>query len=146
MARIRGRDTGPEKLIRRLLRSLGYRFGLHARRLPGRPDVVLSKQRKAVFVHGCFWHGHAGCVRASRPATNVGFWTRKITGNMARDVRVTRELKKLGWKSLVVWQCQTKHREVLERRLKRFLNDDTNATKRTRQPIRHAVSTRARQS
>lgn len=122
MSRIRGKDTAPEKLIRGLLRAQGYRFSLYSKRLPGCPDIVLSKRRRVVFIHGCFWHGHKGCRRASLPSTNKRFWIRKITGNTARDVRIRAEIRKLGWKSLVIWQCQIKKRKMLERRLTRFLD------------------------
>ena len=125
MSRIRGKDTAPEKLIRGLLRAQGYRFSLYSKRLPGCPDIVLSKRRRVVFIHGCFWHGHKGCRRASLPSTNKRFWIRKITGNVARDVRVRSEIRKLGWKSLVIWQCQIKKRKMLERRLEHFLLQKT---------------------
>jgi DNA mismatch endonuclease (patch repair protein) len=88
--------------------------------LPGTPDIVIQDQKKAVFVNGCFWHGHKGCSRAARPETNKVFWDRKIDGNVTRDRRNLRELKKEGWSVLVIWQCQTKDETVLLRHLKRF--------------------------
>lgn len=121
MSRVRGRDTGPEKLIRSLLRERGYRFSLYSKRLPGCPDIVLPRRRKAVFIHGCFWHGHKGCARASLPSTNVRFWREKIAGNVARDARVRSEIRKLSWKPLVIWQCRMRDRKTLEQRLVRFL-------------------------
>src|SRR5262245_34234702 len=85
MSRVRGRDTQPEIIVRKLLHRLGYRFRLHRKGLPGKPDIVLPKYRTAIFVHGCFWHGHPGCRRSARPTTNVEFWNRKIDGNVERD-------------------------------------------------------------
>jgi DNA mismatch endonuclease (patch repair protein) len=120
MASIKGRHTLPEKLVRRCLRKLGIRFLGNVKRLPGTPDIVVRGQKKAVFVNGCFWHGHKGCSRAARPETNKVFWDRKIDVNMTRDRRNLRKLKKEGWSVLVIWQCQTKDETVLLRRLKRF--------------------------
>ena len=120
MASIKGRHTLPEKLVRRCLRKLGIRFLGNVKRLPGTPDIVIRDQKKAVFVNGCFWHGHDGCSRAARPETNKVFWDRKIDGNMTRDRRNLRDLKKDGWSVLVIWQCQTKDETILLRRLKRF--------------------------
>lgn len=121
MSRVRGKDTSPEILVRRLLHRMGYRFRLHVGNLPGRPDIVLPRHRKIVFVHGCFWHGHRGCARAKRPSTNVEFWDQKIDGNIRRDRRTRTALQASGWKSLVVWQCQTKNLEKLCGRLDCFL-------------------------
>ncbi len=121
MARIKGRDTAPELRVRRLLHSLGFRFRCHRDDLPGKPDIVLSRHRKIVLIHGCFWHCHSGCPRAALPTTNVKFWQKKIRGNQARDQRVRRELRKLGWNVLVIWQCQLKREEILTSRLLRFL-------------------------
>ncbi len=133
MSHIRGRDTSPEKLIRGLLHAQGYRFSLCSKRIPGSPDIVLSRHRKVVFVHGCFWHGHKGCTRASLPSTNVRFWTRKVTGNIARDARVRMEVRKLGWKSLVIWQCRTRNRKAWGERLVHFLRQDNKASNGVRQ-------------
>lgn len=120
MASIKGRHTLPEKLVRHCLRKLGIRFRGNVKRLSCTPDMVIGGQKKAVFVHGCFWHGHKGCLRAARPETNRVFWDKKIDGNMVRDRRNLRELKKEGWSVLVIWQCQTKDETALMRRLKRF--------------------------
>jgi len=122
MALIRSRDTSPEKLVRRLIHKMGYRFRLYRKDLPGTPDIVLPRLKKVICVHGCFWHGHARCPRAPRPTTNVSFWERKITLNIARDQKVKRSLKVLGWKVLTIWQCQTRNVSVLRGRLKRFLD------------------------
>lgn len=124
MSHIRGKDTGVEKRVRSLLHRLGYRFRVHVDGLPGKPDIVLPKYASIVFVHGCFWHGHKGCKRASIPQTNSEFWTRKITGNVQRDRRTVRELHKLGWKVLVIWQCETRNLAVLENRIAKFFGKD----------------------
>lgn len=105
MSGIRGRDTQPELSVRRYLHSRGFRFRLHDRRLPGRPDLVLSRYRTAVFVHGCFWHRHHGCRLATRPDTNAAFWQEKLEGNAKRDQQREDELRTLGWKVEVVWEC-----------------------------------------
>lgn len=121
MSRVKGRDTRPEKLVRSLLHRMGYRFRLHRKDLPGKPDVVLPRHRKIVFVHGCFWHGHEGCRRASRPKSNVEFWNRKLDANIARDAGTQRELESSGWEVLTVWQCETRDVAALLERLERFL-------------------------
>lgn len=117
MGRIAGRDTKPEKRVRSLLHRLGYRFRLQRRDLPGRPDIVLPRFKTVIFVHGCFWHGHPGCRRATVPAANRDFWINKITGNQARDARVKTELERLGWNVLVVWQCELKDERAVTDRL-----------------------------
>lgn len=124
MASIKGRHTLPEKLVRRCLRKLGIRFRGNVKRLSCTPDMVIRGQKKAIFVHGCFWHGHKGCPRAARPETNRAFWDRKIDGNIVRDRRNLHELKKEGWSVLVIWQCQTKDETVLMRRLQRFIKKE----------------------
>jgi DNA mismatch endonuclease (patch repair protein) len=122
MSRVKGRDTKPELLVRSIVHRLGYRFRLHGKGLPGKPDLVLPRHRKVVFVHGCFWHGHAGCRRAARPSTNREFWDRKIDGNVERDAANVKALGRAGWKVLVVWQCAMKDRASLEKKLGEFLS------------------------
>lgn len=122
MARIRGKDTAPEKIVRSLLHRLGYRFRLYDSRLPGTPDIVFPSQRKVIFVHGCFWHGHRRCKRASLPKTRAAFWRQKIVGNQMRDARTVERLRRMGWRVLQVWQCQITKREQLVRRLTAFLD------------------------
>lgn len=117
MGRIGGRDTKPEIRVRSLLHALGYRFRLCRRDLPGKPDIVLPRFKTVVFVHGCFWHGHANCRRATIPATNRDFWVAKIAGNKARDSRVEAELKQLGWSVVVIWQCELKNESLVAERL-----------------------------
>jgi len=111
MSRIRGKNTKPELAVRSLLHSLGYRFtvnGPHNRKLPGRPDIVLPKYKTVIFVHGCFWHGHQECKNFRIPQTRTEWWQTKIEGNVARDKRQQEELRKLGWKVLVIWECEVK--------------------------------------
>ncbi len=117
MARIRSSDTSPELAVRRIAHRMGLRFRLHRKDLPGRPDLVFPRRRTAVFVHGCFWHRHRGCRLASTPKSHVDYWTRKFETNVARDARQQRALKKLGWRVLVVWECETRSEEAIERRL-----------------------------
>lgn len=105
MSGIRGRDTKPEKLVRSFLHRAGLRFRLHAS-LPGKPDLVFPKHRAVVFVHGCFWHRHAGCRYAATPSSNAEFWQAKFDANVARDNRVARQLRKEGWRVFVVWECR----------------------------------------
>ena len=109
MAKIRGKNTGPERAVRSLLHRAGYRFRIHVRDLPGKPDVVLPKYRTVVFVHGCFWHRHRGCKIATMPHSHVAFWTEKFRRNVANDARHRRRLRRLGWQVVVVWSCQLKH-------------------------------------
>lgn len=108
MSRVRGRDTKPEIRVRSLLHRAGYRFRLHRRDLPGRPDIYLPKHRLAVFVNGCFWHGHDGCKRAKLPDTRPEFWAAKIARNKARDARAVEELAAQGITSVTLWECQLK--------------------------------------
>jgi DNA mismatch endonuclease, patch repair protein len=105
MSRIRGGHTLPEMQVRSALHKLGLRFRLHKRDLPGRPDIVFGPEKLAVFVHGCFWHGHS-CRRGARPTSNTVFWNAKLTKNAKRDQQVRSELRKLGWRTIVIWQCQ----------------------------------------
>lgn len=105
MSTIRGRDTKPEMLVRRHLHGLGFRYRLSPRDLPGRPDLVLRRYNVAIFVHGCFWHGHDGCRFATVPATRTEFWTAKISANKARDAAAEDKLRTLGWRLAIVWEC-----------------------------------------
>lgn len=105
MSRIRGKDTGPELALRRALHRLGFRYRLHDKRLPGRPDVVLPKYQTVVLVHGCFWHRHPGCPIATTPKSNTPYWLSKFTATTARDERNVKALRKLGWRVVIVWEC-----------------------------------------
>lgn len=105
MSRIRGKDTGPEKLLRSLLHRAGFRFRLHGRTMPGRPDIVLPRYRTVIFVHGCYWHRHPGCVHASTPKSRTEFWQSKFEGTVERDRRKSDELRQQGWQVLTAWEC-----------------------------------------
>jgi DNA mismatch endonuclease (patch repair protein) len=119
MSRVRGEGTAPERYVLGALRRAGFRASARPAGLPCKPDVVLSKYRTAIFVHGCFWHGH-GCRRAKLPSTNTEFWREKISGNIRRDARATRALRRLGWHCLHIWSCRLKaHTERVVRRLER---------------------------
>ncbi|WP_271893347.1 very short patch repair endonuclease [Candidatus Phyllobacterium onerii] len=106
MSRIRSRDTKPEIALRQALHRLGFRFRVRDTKLPGKPDVVLTKYKTAIFVHGCFWHRHPGCKVATTPKSNTEFWTDKFSRNVARDERVTSQLEELGWCVIVAWECE----------------------------------------
>jgi DNA mismatch endonuclease (patch repair protein) len=121
MSRIRSRDTNPELAVRRALSRLGFRYRLHRRDLPGKPDIVLSKHRLAVFVHGCFWHQHKGCIDCSKPKTNTGYWAPKLLGNLRRDRKNRRTLRQSGWTPVVVWECETHNPDRLAKRLSKKL-------------------------
>jgi DNA mismatch endonuclease (patch repair protein) len=121
MAAVRSRDTKPEKFVRSLIHRLGYRFRLHRKDLPGRPDIVLPRHRAVVFVHGCFWHAHR-CKAGDRlPATNTKFWRNKRNENVVRDRSAIGRLRRLGWRILVVWECETKDAMTITGKVKRFL-------------------------
>ena len=106
MSHVRSKDTTPEKKVRSWLHKHGYRFRLHRKDLPGCPDIVLPKYKTIIFVHGCFWHRHEGCKRASTPKSNVVFWQKKFRKNIERDTKIQKELETLGWQIVVLWQCQ----------------------------------------
>lgn len=124
MSRVRNRDTAPERMLRRLLTDLGYRYRLQYERLPGRPDIAFPGRRKVIWVHGCFWHQHAGCPKAALPKSRQDFWIPKLKGNQSRDLVVQSEARRLGWDAFVVWECELKDTEALADRLKRFLDGE----------------------
>ena len=121
MARIRSKDTKPEMLIRRMLHRLGYRYALHRRDLPGAPDLVFPTRRKIIFVHGCFWHQHEGCIDGRVPKSREDYWKPKLLRNVVRDRRNTCKLRRRGWKVMKVWECDTADTRGLLTRLVRFL-------------------------
>ena len=121
MAQVKGQNTGPEKAVRSLLHQLGYRFRLQRSDLPGKPDIVLPKFKTVLFVHGCFWHRHPGCKRATTPASNRDYWDKKFARTVARDAKNERELAGMGWRVLVVWECELKDMDALEGKLTSFL-------------------------
>ena len=112
MSRIKGKNTKPEMLVRKFLHANGYRYKLHDKKLPGKPDIVLPKYRTVIFVHGCFWHGHNNCKYFVVPKTNTQWWIDKINGNKANDEKATKALKKDGWKIITVWECELKPAKV----------------------------------
>lgn len=123
MSQIKGKNTKPELFIRRLLWQQGYRYQMHYKDLPGKPDIIFKKKKKAIFVHGCFWHKHF-CKKFVWPATNTKFWKKKITDNVNRDKRNYNELSNLGWQVLVIWQCEMKKDDdILLNKLTRFINE-----------------------
>jgi len=122
MARVRSTDTRPEMLVRKLVYALGYRYRLHARELPGRPDIVFRKRAKVIFIHGCFWHRHTRCALARLPKSRLDFWLPKLEGNKRRDDRNRRELQRMGWKVLTVWECQLNRPARMADRIRRFLD------------------------
>ncbi len=123
MALIHGKDTKPELLVRKIARSCGYRFRLHVPDLPGKPDIVFPKQKKVIFVHGCFWHRHPrpGCALARLPKSKLRFWLPKLTANRRRDLRNIARLRRDRWKVSVIWECQLTNLTSVETRIKRFL-------------------------
>lgn len=128
MSRIRARDTSPEIALRQALHRLGLRFRLSNKRLPGKPDLILPRYKAAVFVHGCFWHRHAGCNIATTPKSNTLYWQEKFDRNVARDKRVAQDLTESGWRVFVAWECDLQSKLRAERtaeRLARAIRDET---------------------
>lgn len=121
MSRIRGRDTKPEMVVRRTAHRLGFRFRLHRSDLPGSPDLVFPRHRAVIMVHGCFWHRHPGCRLASTPKSRRDYWEAKFRGNVVRDRRSESELVELGWRVLVIWECETKDEAEVAERIREFL-------------------------
>ena len=114
MSGIRGKNTKPELWLRKALHALGFRFRVHVRDLPGRPDIVLPKWKAVVLVHGCFWHQHGGCRFATRPATRPDFWQAKFASNIERDRRQLAALQQIGWRTAVIWECSLRHPQDLD--------------------------------
>lgn len=123
MARVRSKDSKPELVVRKLAHRLGYRFRLHRRDLPGTPDLIFPRLRKAIFVHGCFWHRHRGCSRTTNPKTRATFWSEKFERNIRRDKKKQSQLNVLGWDVQVIWECETFNCRDVSRRLDAFLSD-----------------------
>jgi DNA mismatch endonuclease (patch repair protein) len=120
MRKVRVKDTAPEMIVRRMLHRLGFRFRLHRKDLPGKPDIVLPSRRKIVVVNGCFWHGH-NCPRGAPPKSRIEFWGPKIASNRLRDEKNARSLEEAGWRTIVVWECETGNSAELQARLLAFL-------------------------
>ena len=123
MANVKSKDTHPELQVRRMLHGMGYRYRLHRKDLPGRPDLTFVSRKKVVFVNGCFWHRHSGCPRATIPATNTEFWAAKLERNRKRDERNRALLKSEGWKEITVWECQLREPAAIAERLVSFLEE-----------------------
>lgn len=126
MSRVRGKDTKPERIVRRVAHGLGFRFRLHRKDLPGSPDLVFPRHQAVIFVHGCFWHRHPGCRQASVPRTRARFWNDKFKQNVARDKRNEMALADLGWRVLVVWECEIRDHKLLADRIYSFILQDGN--------------------
>jgi DNA mismatch endonuclease (patch repair protein) len=126
MSLVRHKDTKPEMHVRRMVHGMGFRYRLHDKRLPGSPDLVFASRRKAIFVHGCFWHRHPdpSCKLARMPKSKLDFWGPKLEGNRQRDLRHQSEMEAIGWKYLIVWECELGHREQLVNRLLAFLTEE----------------------
>ena len=122
MSKIKSKNTKPEITVRSYLHKLGYRFSLHSDRLPGKPDIVLTKYKCVIFIHGCFWHRHSGCKYSYMPKSNTVFWHNKFKENIKRDERVMNDLKALGWKTIVVWQCELKHIDNVMKKIVEEIN------------------------
>lgn len=121
MSRVPSTDSSPELVVRRLLHKSGLRYRLHVKGLPGRPDIVLTRLRLAIFVHGCFWHGHQDCPKGRLPKSKVEYWRPKIAANRERDKRALESLKRQGWRVAPIWQCETRDRKVLTSRLSKLV-------------------------
>ena len=117
MSKVKSKHTKPEMKVRKLLHSMGYRFRLHRKDLHGKPDIVLPKYKTVIFVHGCFWHRHSGCKRASTPKTNIEFWERKFLKNIENDKNAYQALSDLGWKVIVIWECEVSDMAALKEKI-----------------------------
>ena len=121
MRNIRSKDTVPEKAVRSMVHRMGYRYRLHVKYLPGKPDIVFPSRKKVIFVHGCFWHLHADCRKGAFPKSNREFWIPKLLRNRERDERNLQHLKQMGWKALIIWQCEISGATTIRNKIKRFL-------------------------
>jgi len=124
MGRVRSKNTRPEMVLRRLVHNMGYRYRLHVRTLPGSPDLVFPRRLAVIFMHGCFWHRHGRCPLTRLPKSRVAFWREKLEGNRMRDQRNQRRLRQLGWRVMVIWECQLSDVDKVSNRVKRFLEKE----------------------
>lgn len=129
MSRIGSKNTTPELIVRSLIHRLGYRFRLHYKKLPGKPDLAFPGRRKIIFVHGCFWHGHENCPKGRLPKSNLDVWEPKILRNRERDIANSRELVSQGWEVLTIWQCELKNFESVKDRIVKYLGKNTQSTR-----------------
>lgn len=132
MSRVKSKNTTPELRVRKVAHALGLRFRLHRRDLPGKPDLVFPKYRTVIFVHGCFWHRHPGCPKASVPKTSTEIWQAKFKRNVERDINNITQLSALGWHTAVIWECQTKSKNLIEQQLKSIFGHQELQVRRTR--------------
>lgn len=123
MSKISGKDTSPEVSVRKYLFSKGFRYRKNVKQLPGKPDIVLPKYKTVLFIHGCFWHGHASCKKSNLPVTNAEFWKNKIDANIERDKSNIDKLRKEGWKVLIIWQCEIKNQILLTKRVNKIIEE-----------------------
>jgi len=123
MSRVQSLNTKPEMIVRKLVYSLGYRYRIHPKDVPGKPDLVFKGRKKVIFVHGCFWHRHEGCLNTRTPKSRVGFWEEKFRKNQERDRAHYKKLSQAGWKYLIIWECQVKNTENLEQQVFQFLEE-----------------------
>jgi len=131
MARILSKNTKPELSVRKILTEMGFRYQLHDKKLPGRPDIVLRKYGVAIFVHGCFWHLHKGCSNARMPKSRLKYWRAKLLNNAERDIQHRRKLRKLGWKILCLWECEIEKRpEIVMHKIQKYLRKSIVAKNR----------------
>lgn len=133
MAAVKGKNTTPEIRVRKMLHKMGYRFRLHRKDLPGKPDIVLPRYRLCIFVNGCFWHQHPGCKRATIPEFNHEFWVTKFQGTLVRDEQAEKELRQQGWRVCVIWECETKKEEFLNRIIRECIGSITFLDSKFRQ-------------
>lgn len=126
MARVRGKDTGPEIRVRSIIHKMGYRYRLQGRNLPGNPDLVFKGRKKVIFIHGCFWHGHDCKAGAKRPKTNIDYWLPKLKRTKVRDAQNQIKLKKMGWDFLVLWECELKNEAAVAEKIRNFLEERAN--------------------
>lgn len=117
MSKIRSKDTKPEKAVRKILSGMGFKYRLHSKKLPGKPDIVIASRKTAVFINGCFWHQHENCKRKTMPKTNSEYWKSKLTSNVDRQKEELAEIKELGFKPVIIWECQTLSQEALAERI-----------------------------
>lgn len=122
MSRIKGRDTWPEKKVRSILHKMGYRYQLHRKDLPGKPDITLVKYKTVIFIHGCFWHRHQGCKYCYTPKSNKEFWLDKFNKNIERDKKNTHALEQMGWQVLIIWECETRNDDNLIKKFRQELS------------------------
>jgi len=135
MSRVRGKDTGPELVVRRLVHAMGYRFRLHRKDLPGTPDLVFPRLHSVIFVHGCFWHRHPGCKRTRTPKSRTAYWAEKFERNVQRDRANRRLLRQGAWRVLTIWECETVNPPRLEAKLRKFL--DQSSESHCQNTVRH---------